>query len=72
MSARATSPHETALARLERQRGGRLGVMAMEIGSGRTLEHRGDEQFPVCSTFKTLLAAAVLSRTDGSQAGLDD
>jgi beta-lactamase class A len=70
-SSRATSPQETALARLERQRGGRLGVMAVDLGSGRMLGHRSDERFPLCSTFKTLLAAAILSRTDGNQAGLD-
>jgi beta-lactamase class A len=70
-SSRATSPLETALARLERQRGGRLGVMAVELGSGRSLEHRSDERFPMCSTFKTLLAAAVLGRTGDDQAGLD-
>jgi beta-lactamase class A len=45
--------------------------MALDLGSGRTVGHRSDERFPICSTFKTLLAAAVLSRTDGNLAGLD-
>jgi beta-lactamase class A len=38
----------------------RLGVHARDTGSGTTLDHRGDERFPMCSTFKALAAAAVL------------
>jgi beta-lactamase class A len=50
------------LARLERESGGRLGVAALNTADGRQLLHRDDERFPLCSTFKTMLAAAVLAR----------
>ncbi|MBS7456954.1 class A beta-lactamase [Coralloluteibacterium stylophorae] len=52
------------LATLERDSGGRLGVALFDSGSGLRLDHRGDERFPMCSTFKLLLAAAVLRRVD--------
>jgi beta-lactamase class A len=50
------------LARLEKEYGGRLGVAAFNTADGRQLLHRADERFPMCSTFKMMLAAAVLSR----------
>ncbi len=70
-STRRSPARESGLARLERERGGRLGVVAIDLGSGRTVEHRADERFPICSTFKTLLAASILSRTGGEQSALD-
>ncbi|MYM72460.1 class A beta-lactamase [Duganella sp. FT134W] len=50
------------LARLEMESGGRLGVAAFNTADGRQLLHRADERFPLCSTFKMMLAAAVLAR----------
>lgn len=52
------------LAELERVHGGRLGVAMLDTGSGRRIAHRGDQRFLMCSTFKLLLAAAVLARVD--------
>ncbi|MEO7723567.1 MAG: serine hydrolase [Chthoniobacterales bacterium] len=49
---------------IEARVGGRLGVAAVDSGSNRRLEHRADERFPMCSTFKFLAAAAVLHRVD--------
>ncbi|GAB0120187.1 beta-lactamase [Acidisoma sp. 7E03] len=54
---------------IERRHGGRLGVFAVDGGSGRSLAHRADERFLMCSTFKGLLAAQTLARVD---AGKDD
>jgi beta-lactamase class A len=54
----------TRLDALERRSGGRLGVFAIDTGSGRTLEHRAHERFPMCSTFKLLAVGAVLARVD--------
>lgn len=51
------------LAQLEQGLGGRLGVFALDIGSGAQLSYRGDERFPLCSTFKAVLAAAILQRS---------
>jgi len=58
------------LAALEARVGGRLGVAALDTGSGRRLDHRGGERFPMCSTFKVLLAGAVLARVDRGSDGL--
>lgn len=59
------------LAGIERDTGGRLGVFAIDTGSGKTIAHRADERFPMCSTFKLLLVAAVLARVDRGQEQLD-
>ncbi|RKF51011.1 class A beta-lactamase [Paraburkholderia fungorum] len=56
-----------SLADVERRNGGRLGVFAIDTGSGRTLTHRADERFLMCSTFKGLLAAQVLARVDAGK-----
>ena len=55
------------LADIERRVACRLGVAALDTGSGRRLAYRSDERFPMCSTFKLLLVAQVLSRCDASR-----
>ncbi|SIO44661.1 class A beta-lactamase [Paraburkholderia phenazinium] len=62
---------ESPLADIERRHGGRLGVFAVDTGSGRTLSHRADERFLMCSTFKGLLAAQVLARVDSGKDSLE-
>ena len=59
------------LAALEARAGGRLGVAALDTGTGRRIAHRGEERFPLCSTFKVLLAGAVLARVEKGQERLD-
>jgi beta-lactamase class A len=56
---------------LEARHGGRLGVVAVNTGNGAHLAHRPNERFPMCSTFKVLLAGAVLSRVDAGAEHLD-
>jgi beta-lactamase class A len=51
--------------------GGRVGVFALDTGSGRTLARRADERFAMCSTFKWVLAAAVLARVDRGEMSLE-
>jgi beta-lactamase class A len=53
-----------SLAEIESRVGGRVGVFAVDTGSGRTLARREDERFAMCSTFKWALAAAVLGMVD--------
>ena len=71
--ARATEPAsgsdtaERRLAAIEKSLDGRLGVAALDSGNGRRLEHRANERFPMCSTFKVLAVAAVLRRVDEKQ-----
>lgn len=57
---------------LERDLGGRVGVFALDLGTGAHLEHRADERFAMCSTFKWLLAAAVLVRADEGSLSLGE
>lgn len=56
---------------LGRAHGGRLGVSILDVKSGRRLDHRGGERFPMCSTFKWIAAALVLSRVDRGEERLD-
>ncbi|MFT3807213.1 class A beta-lactamase [Arenimonas sp.] len=51
------------LGRMEKEYGMRIGVAALDLRDGRRLGHREGERFPMCSTFKLLLAAAVLARS---------
>ncbi|WP_201028274.1 serine hydrolase [Mycolicibacterium brisbanense] len=60
-----------SLAGVEQLHGGRLGVFALDTGSGRTLEWRADERFLMCSTFKGLLAGQILARIDSGREQLD-
>jgi beta-lactamase class A len=56
---------------IEKASGGRFGVCILDTGSGLRAGHRADERFPMCSTFKFLAAAAVLSRVDQGKERLD-
>ncbi|MCX5214288.1 class A beta-lactamase [Kitasatospora sp. NBC_00240] len=49
---------------LEQAHSARLGVFAYDTVTGRTVLHRADELFPMCSTFKTIAVAAVLRDLD--------
>lgn len=51
-------------AEIEARIGGRLGVTVRRPGSDFKATHRGDERFPMCSTFKLLAVAAVLKSVD--------
>lgn len=59
-----------SLAEVEAKVGGRVGVFALDTGTGRHLAHRADERFAMCSTFKWVLAAAILARVDRGQLSL--
>ncbi|AVO31657.1 L2 family extended-spectrum class A beta-lactamase [Stenotrophomonas maltophilia] len=59
-------------AALEKASGGRLGVTVLDTGNGRRIGgHRQDERFPMCSTFKSMLVANVLSLADAGRVSLD-
>ncbi|HEY5339031.1 MAG TPA: class A beta-lactamase [Rhizomicrobium sp.] len=62
---------EGLIAAIEKRAGGRLGVAALDIQTGRRIGHRADERFAMCSTFKLLLASAVLHRADQGLERLD-
>ncbi|QOZ32164.1 class A beta-lactamase [Bradyrhizobium sp. CCBAU 53421] len=58
-------------ARIELATSGRLGVAALDMETGLRASRRGDERFPMCSTFKALASAAVLHRVDSGESSLD-
>ena len=62
---------EDELKRLEAASGGRLGVALVEGRGARPRGWRGDERFPMCSTFKVLASAALLHRVEAGQDKLD-
>jgi beta-lactamase class A len=62
---------EAEFTRLEAAINGRFGVTALDTATGRRASHRGGERFPMCSTFKALVCAAVLARVDAGRETLD-
>jgi beta-lactamase class A len=68
---RGQGPALRELRQLERQHSARLGVVAWDTATDRTILHRAGERFPMASTFKTLAVAAVLRdlNADGSFLG---
>lgn len=61
----------TAFSQLEQTNGGRLGVAVLDTATGDRSGYRADERFPMCSTFKFLLASAVLQHVDLHKESLD-
>jgi beta-lactamase class A len=59
------------MADIERMSGGRLGVAVLDLQTNARFGYRADERFPMCSTFKASLAAAVLKRVEHGQERLD-
>ncbi|WP_060483166.1 class A beta-lactamase [Pseudomonas sp. NBRC 111119] len=48
-----------------------LGVWAIDTASGKTVAYRAEDRFAFCSTFKVILAAAILAKSAEDQALLD-
>lgn len=60
-----------ALARIAGDLGGRAGIAVLDTGGGPALLHDADGTFPLCSTFKLPLAAAILARVEAGRERLD-
>jgi beta-lactamase class A len=67
----AVSAAEAPFAALEKQSGARIGVAALDTGSGKRINWRAGERFVMCSTFKLSLAAATLAKVDKGSEQLD-
>jgi len=67
----STSDFANRILSIEERTGARIGVAALDTGSGKRLDYRSEERFPMCSRFKFLAAAAVLKRMDEKQGQLD-
>ena len=63
---------QTLLERIQDRAKGRLGIAAIDTRNGNRLLLAADQRFPLCSTFKLPLAAAVLWRADRGELSLDD
>jgi beta-lactamase class A len=61
---------DAPLAALEKQSGARVGVAALDTGSGKRIAWRAEERFVMCSTFKLSLAAAILAKADRGREAL--
>ena len=59
------------LAALEKRSGGRLGVVILDTGTGKTTGYRADERFALASTFKMSLAALILKMAEEGKVKLD-
>jgi beta-lactamase class A len=62
---------QKVLAAIEAKTGGRLGVAVLDTASGARADYRGNERFPLCSTFKVLAVSAVLKRVEAGREHLD-
>ncbi|HEX5274410.1 MAG TPA: class A beta-lactamase [Candidatus Rubrimentiphilum sp.] len=71
MLPRARENPQSELSSLERKSGGRLGVFSLDTGTGASLSYRANERFAMCSTFKLIAVAAVLSRVDRGDEDLE-
>ena len=60
----AADPVAGQLRQIEAKSGGRLGVAILDTVTGQSHSYRGDERFPMCSTFKLLAAGLTLHRVD--------
>jgi beta-lactamase class A len=65
------SQTEKRFAQIETENGSRIGVAAINAATSRRIDHRSNERFLMCSTFKLLAAAAVLQRIDRGEEKLD-
>lgn len=54
---------KAGLEKLETGFGGRIGLFALNTANGARLTHRADERFAFCSTFKVMVASAILTRS---------
>ena len=64
-------PIGARIAALERRHDAYVGVYAVDLDGGRSISHRGQEAFAMCSTFKGYAAARVLQMVERDELTLD-
>lgn len=62
---------KSEIERLAELAGGRVGVGALHLETGRAVYLHGDERFPMASTYKIPIAVQVLTRVDREELTLD-
>lgn len=63
---------EARIGDLEREHNALIGVYAVNLANGRTIAHRAQEPFAMCSTFKAYAVARVLQMAERGELSLDD
>lgn len=69
--AQPTPRIEDRIAALERRYDAYVGLYAVDVDDGRSISHRGQEAFAICSTFKGYASARVLEMVQQGQLTLD-
>ena len=64
-------PAAAGIAEIERDLQGRIGVAILDTANHRSIAYHSTDRFPMCSTFKFLVTAAVLNRVDKKEEQLD-
>ena len=59
------------LSELERDNDALIGLLATDLRSGRTVSHRADQRFAMCSTFKAYAVGRMLQMVDAGTLSLD-
>ncbi|OBC11784.1 class A beta-lactamase [Mycobacterium sp. 852013-50091_SCH5140682] len=67
----SAAPLDDQIAGLEKRNNALIGVFAANVDSNRTVAHRADDTFAMCSTFKGYAAGRVLQQVDRGQLALD-
>jgi len=62
---------QSELTAIEARTGGRLGVAVLDTATQARFDHRGNERFLLCSTFKVLAVSALLKRVEAGREHLD-
>ena len=66
------APLRRAITAVERSAGGPIGISLLDTHTGERFGHRANDRFPLCSTFKLLLAARLLHGADKAQWAMTD
>ena len=64
-------PIHERIGALEQRHNAYVGLFAADLNGGRTISHRGQEAFAMCSTFKCYASARVLQMVAGGELTLD-
>jgi beta-lactamase class A len=64
-------PINERIGALEQRHNAYVGLFAADLDGGRSISHRGQEAFAMCSTFKAYAAARVLQMVEGGDLTLD-
>ncbi len=65
------APINERIAALEQRHNAYVGLFAADLDGGRSISHRGQEAFAMCSTFKCYASARVLQMDEGGELTLD-